>query len=352
MKFANKIKCLILIVSVSFLFGCNSTQEDVHKQITPSSIVEEVSSNHNEKMEVPRSTMEKTINTYGNTPGNLHNGGYAAIQGEWIYYLKEERGDHWEEGELYRVNINDGKKEKISNHAVKYINVIGDWVYYCNLEESKKGIYSIGPIYKVRVDGTGMEKLTTEDSATFFVVENMIYYLNVSDNKIYSMRTDGTQVTQLNDVKTWRIHVMDGSIYYISEGDIYKMNLDGSDKSLVLSGDISNLLVAENFIYYSEGDGGQLFRINIDGTEKLDIIKENISSFNILGDHIYYSVREGEYERNYIYKVDLIGNNKIKISQGGVGSIVGDWNYFYEYYAEWAELERMKLDGSEREKAM
>ena len=38
------------------------------------------------------------INTYGNTTGNIANGGIAAIQGDWIYCTKKVFGD-----DMYRM---------------------------------------------------------------------------------------------------------------------------------------------------------------------------------------------------------------------------------------------------------
>jgi Tol biopolymer transport system component len=109
--------------------------------------------------------------------------------------------------------------------------------------------------------------------------------------------------------------------------------------------------------------------MNLDGTGKTEFSKDIITSFNIQGDHMYYNILGGEFKElspsedelserseyiNTIYRVDLDGNNKTTIAEGGVGNIVGDWNYFYaDYFDENVlELERIRLDGTGREKVI
>ena len=333
------------------MYGCSLAQEQTIDTESSLTINE---NNDSKNTNTLHPTVEKKINSRGNSSENLLHGGFASIQDEWIYYLKESYG-YQVDGELYRINIENGNKERISDDAACYINVIEDWVYYVNTEESENGIYWEGPIYKIKVDGTNRIKLNTDDSTFVNVVDDMIYYANVADNyTIYSMKTDGTQVTKLNDDRSWSLNVTDNWIYYTSNREIYKMKLDGSNKSLILSDNVSGTHVTGNYIFYYQGDEGSLFRINLDGSEKTQITEDVTSNFSVLDNHIYYSIKEVAYEDgfklDYVYRIDIDGKNREKIGQGAVGSIVGDWMYFYQHYAEWAELERMKLDGSQREK--
>lgn len=365
---------MIILLCISLLLGCSSTQktqeaqEEVHEQVILPPELEEDPKPMILKDE-PATPIEKVINTYGNTARNIQNLGYAAMQGDWIYYLREQSDKLQNEGELYRINVINGKKEKISDQPVMSINVVGDWVYYCSQEASGDNKMWNYPIYRTKVDGTMREKLGTIESSLFFVIVDMIYYMDASDRKIYSMRIDGTQVTRLTDEETLEMSVAGQWIYYVADGDIYKIKLDGSEKGLVHSGEVVDLLVEGNSIYYKEGYEGPLLRMNVDGTGKIEFSNDIITSFNIHGDYMYYNIMEGEFKEaslskdelnkrseyiKTIYRVDLDGNNKTTIAEGGVGNIAGEWNYFYaDYFDENVlELERIKLDGTGREKVM
>ncbi len=85
------------------------------------------------------------VNTQGNTPGNIANGGYAAAQGSWIYYSSKS------EGKMYKEKKDGSEKTAVTNDSASDINVIGDWIYYKNNSDS-------GSIYKIKADGTGKTK--------------------------------------------------------------------------------------------------------------------------------------------------------------------------------------------------
>jgi hypothetical protein len=84
--------------------------------------------------------IRETVNEYGNTPGNIINGGYAAIQGDWIYYNNAS-----DDGKLYKIKTDGSGRQKLNDDVSSYINVIGDWIYYTD---------DIGNICKIKTDGS------------------------------------------------------------------------------------------------------------------------------------------------------------------------------------------------------
>ena len=77
-----------------------------------------------------------SVNTIGNSCGNLHSGGTVAQQGDWIYYNK------FPSGGLYKVKIDGTGKIKLNDDSAFAINVVGDWIYYHN-DTGDAGSYKV-----------------------------------------------------------------------------------------------------------------------------------------------------------------------------------------------------------------
>ncbi len=64
------------------------------------------------------------------------------------------------------------------------INVVGDWIYYSNIDDNWK-------IYKIRTDGSGREQVNNDRSWFLSVFGDWIYYEDAADD-IYKVRIDGS----------------------------------------------------------------------------------------------------------------------------------------------------------------
>ena len=89
------------------------------------------------------------INERGNTTSNLSNCGLATIQGDWIYYRSNNKGN------LYKIHIDGTGNVKLNDDSCLYINVVGDWVYYLNDNDSMR-------IYKIKTDGSSRVLLSDD----------------------------------------------------------------------------------------------------------------------------------------------------------------------------------------------
>jgi hypothetical protein len=288
-------------------------------------------------------------NSRGNTSGNIINGGIAAIQGDWIYYRNESDG-----GKLYRINVNNTGREKISDDSIFYINVVGDWVYY-----NGDGDDGIG-LHRVRTNGTGRTVLNNENSHFVHVIGEWIYYKNADTNTAYRMRTDGTSKTKLfDDCESFSI---DNNWIYYSLNDsvnFYKMRTNGTDNKVWWEQDsvfFSIFQYVENGICYDSFIG-----LNIRNAETQNIILSinGIDRFISRGNYIYFTTRRADIG---FYRINIDGleglisispdemDKMTKLSDDAAAyciNIVGNWIYFIngddnKYY-------RMRLDGSQRQ---
>ncbi|CZQ85562.1 Hypothetical protein Tpal_650 [Trichococcus palustris] len=292
------------------------------------------------------------VNIIGNTNGNIINGGYAAQQGDWIYYSTKG---------IYKIKMDGTEKNKIGDDQAKYINVVGDWIYY-----TSQGIY------KMKLDGTEKTMLYNDTVPDFMSVSgDWIYFTNgIYSGNLYKVKTDGSEKTKISSDPIGYMNIQGDWIYYSNGtrkedfkmgniyvpgfGNLYKMKLDGSEKTKISDDILGYINVSGDWIYYvdsvtTENSSGiaNLYRIKTDGTEKNKLNDDETPFINVVGDWIYYS-NGGDSGKLYKMKTDGSGNTKINNDSSGSINVVGDWIY-YTYYSLFGQKEyKIKTDGTGR----
>ncbi|MCL1792299.1 MAG: DUF5050 domain-containing protein [Oscillospiraceae bacterium] len=276
----------------------------------------------------------------GNTPGNIANGGYAAISGDFIYY--SNGNDNWT---LYSVKTNGSGKAKLNDDKSYGINVSGGVVHYINASDNKA-------IYAINTDGTGKRKLDGDEASNLNVSGDFIYYTNESDNgAIYAINTDGTGKKKLDGDKASGISVSGDFIYYTNESDngtIYAINTDGTGKRKLCDDWYARYMnVSGGFIYYSNtGDNKRLYAAKTDGTGAYGLNDDGSHNINVAGDLIFYSnISDG----GKIYMIKAETGEKCKLNDDDSQNInvVGD-RIYYVNISDNYKMYSMNLDGSGR----
>jgi hypothetical protein len=296
--------------------------------------------------------LSKTEESRGNSVGNIVNLGRVAQQGDWIYYVYQDSllsSDirDLSKGHIYKIRLDGSNQQKINEDLSYYLNVLGDWVYYCNLDDDAK-------IYKVRTDGTERTKITDEKSSYLNVLGDWIYYCNWDDGgKIYKIRTDGTERTRINNGKSFSLNVIGDWIYY-SNGDhdskIYRIRTDGSDRKKLNEDRSAHIKVIGDWIYYmnwSRGDGLTLYKIKTDGTNRIKLTDHSVYNFNVADNWVYYTNKS---DGSMIFKVSTDGEgNALIVDDSIIGhlNVADDWIYYING-SENNELYRIRNDGSQR----
>lgn len=289
------------------------------------------------------------VNEYGNTLGNIHSYGDAAVQGEWIFYSYEQLG-------LWKEKLDGSNKQKISDEYAEEINVIGDWIY-CNLIEITENDgfnYNHLGFYKIKVDGSEKVKLLDKRIEAVNVVGGWIYYCSEPEAcKPYKMKTDGTGRIHLNVLPTRCISVDGNWIYYQNGADdnsLYRMGLNGENNQKI--SDVTSyrlhINISGDYLYViGEYPTRGLYKVKKDGSSSVKMIDEQLSYLNVIGEWIYFIIYD-----DGIYKMKTDGTEKQKLYSGDVFSlcIADDWIYFGKW-SEYEEYEkegyyRMKKDGS------
>ena len=253
---------------------------------------------------------------FGNSGGNLNNGGFVASDGEQFYYvLPTEETWEIERGIIVKARV-DGSIAGVLYHGNRphYLNAIGDWVYFT----ARTSEYDKAQIYALRSDGSALRELLSEERF------DRISHVSVADGSIYfiaeTLRIPGTDGT--DDHAIYRIPITGGEAERITEVDFRTQNYAIGDGWITCS------------------SGGETFRIRTDGTDKEIIAEFPLRAVNAAGGKLY------ALQPTDICQMDTDGGNPIALTEGKVivnMNVADGWIY----YCADSSIFKMKTDGSE-----
>lgn len=272
----------------------------------------------------------------------------------WLYYTNSSDG-----ATLYKIRPDGNDRTKLNDEFSFYIYSEDDWVYYQNLDDSDAWVEmglvgEANALYRMRTDGSEKAKLN-DCSSNIKVVDGWVYYISWDDDSdggnLYRVRTNGSNMTKL-DGDSECILVADGWIYYYSRAEdrhfyMYKIRLDGSDKTMLSKEWGSPINVADGWLYYSYDDL-KLCKIRLDGSDRTELNNDRSNDVKVIGDCIYYV---NWSENGNLYKINTEGSGRTKLNNDNCWNItiVDDW-IFYRTNDDNYELYKVRTDGSGRTK--
>lgn len=211
------------------------------------------------------------------------------VVGDYAYYTNK--------GALYRIKTDGSENGFISKD--KYgrvvsgcgLTVSGDWIYYNN---SNDNYY----LYKIKIDGS--QNIKVKEKCHGIVFEgDYCYYVGEDGKNIYRFKTEDPENQELanscisDNAKYDYYNIYGGKLYYVDphSGKIYKMDLDGSNKtcvnnlaeSFIFTNDSSEVgpcgepphlvdpwpifIVGEKIYYYDSNKASKISYIYIDGSD-------------------------------------------------------------------------------------
>lgn len=123
------------------------------------------------------------------------------------------------------------------------------------------------------------------------------------------------------------------------EGNLIRRNRDWTGRMELTANPISYFTVSEKWIYYTDAsDNDQLYRMKIDGSEKSLVVAETVYACALAEDAVYYTTLDGLFRSN----LDGAAQTQLQ-SEGGTPTVVDDWVYYAD---DKQSLSRIKPDGS------
>lgn len=270
------------------------------------------------------------VNGSGNTLSNINNFGIAAVQEGWIYY-----SNYSDSQRLYKMKV-DGSENMLfvkNSINVSHINVVGGWIYYSG---------DNGSVYKVRTDGTGQSVVIDEEVSFLYVSGGYIYFYSSGSLNRMELSTKVVKTLITTDDR-WHYSIGTQGIYFTDGGKLYKTNLNGEGKTLVINESIVDFNVNEKYIFYLTPDQ-KIYRAGIDGKGSTLLAEDRAENMNISGNFIYYI---NAMDRG-LYSISIDGTGRRRLGDNklsGVLNTAADMVLCANFNVS-TPLYSMKADGS------
>lgn len=374
MRIKVRILSLLLALSMVFICGCEgeavsskpaessellvatSSDEPVESPESPSSSKPAESSKEASSSKKPdfastsskksnqKPTVNKTdenVNLYGNSQGNLNGGGWAAIQGDWIYYSTFDA--------FYKMKADGSHNQKIFGDAVSKINVVGDWVYFNRNDNDISRMKTDGSNYKVILKNVGR----------FVVANHKVYYTDSDTGYLYRVDENGAnKVLLIKQDCDLDLNVTDDAIYwYGKDAELCIADINGKNIKCIKDFYPNNLIVDGDFMYYSSN-------LDVADAKTGKPIKQyfretgGVGNMNISNGWIYFTYWE---DSDCIYRLKTDGSQMQKLGNISATSLMvaGDWIFYvkmdYEHNDDGSisgsssDRYRMRVDGSDNQ---
>lgn len=167
----------------------------------------------------------------------------------------------------------------------------------------------------VRYNKEAREPVTlVENCAGFQRVGDRIYYLTGRPGEekgtIGSIRTDGSDRQTLSEQKATQLLVAEDRIYYLTSEfspGIWQMNLDGRNPKKRLNGNCREINRGGGYLYAVTSEGQNLCRLREDGSDSVAeaLPLQNVSNIHIVDGRLYYV----QWDEQSVWRADLDGTN-------------------------------------------
>ncbi|MFY0543908.1 DUF5050 domain-containing protein [Brevibacillus sp. H7] len=290
----------------------------------------------------------------GNTSANNRDVGFEIERNGWIYFVDNNSKSN--NRSIYKMKSDKTGLKKLTNGRIgTNLNLVGDWLYYFSF---------FGGINRVKIDGSASYSYNV-GGEELNVIGNWMYYINPnSGSKIYKHSVDNKKKIVLENRISDNLNVVGNWIYYSVGNAIYKMKLDGSQKTKLRQEKyiVTFMIVDESGknIFYNLANGG-LLKLSTDGKIHRQLIEDLVGSFNEFGDWIYFtSIDLKEIQNinsrgnNSLYRMKKDGTSRQLLSKDGHHTgltISGGWLYYSKKHTGSNDVirYRMKLDGTKNE---
>lgn len=241
--------------------------------------------------------------------GNAANGGFAATDGEYVYYSADDN--------LYKQSLNGGDKTVLAEGTCCAINVYDGYVYY------NKYNFMSGSICRIRTDGSSDEEYITGAAygGCIQVVDGYLYYVSDYEIKKLSIADIGSESLEKTVLgETNDVFVVDnGSIYFLNSDEergaigLASMSTDGDDFRILVEGSCRSINVVDGYVYYIKNPYGNngfnsIYRVGVNGgNEELLLEEEGVFNINVYNNNIYFDREDPEYG---LGSISVSGENK------------------------------------------
>lgn len=251
--------------------------------------------------------IESTLNEfdaspYGTYPSNLSAGGSAVTDGNTIYY---SRLDYYTtdkpEYRLWKYDFTAKKHSQLTEFRTDCLNLWEGRIFYIKNDDKM--------VYSINTGGSDIKQLTQETVNKLLVFEGKLYCL--SDTGFYTIAPDGTGKTVIYSGKITDVW-FDGEVTYIigEENQVYTLN--GGTAAPIEGVFAYSIIVNNGWIYYLNAkDSSFVYKVRIDGTDSRKIYGGICENLLIADGMLYFVSIDIGYN---IIRIDCNGENKTLVN--------------------------------------
>ena len=293
---------------------------------------------------------------FGNTAGNLHNGGLFFEMDGKVYFANPNDNDC-----LYSMDLDETHLKRLSSMRTKYISGANGFLYFY-MDSTKKAGKATGlgaatnqfGIYRCKVNGRNQECLIRDFTGQMQLCGEYVYFQlqKQGGGTLEKIRVDKRDKKTVNTAEMISPVCYDnGVIYYTgvnNDHSIHAIDTHAGDRTYdVLSGHYFFPVVTGGYIYYLNGDSNySLWRTNLYSGETEIVTSERVDNFTMDNQYIYYTYSNGLLSQ--LKRCDLDGDNQFVLFQGVTNSLNLTSKYLYfKVYGNDDVMYHIPLDGSQ-----
>lgn len=219
---------------------------------------------------------EKFIN--GTTTGNLLNYGFAFKKGDDVYFLNTAEGVY-SRGSLIKSNVETQENSLVMEDSGLYMNLVGDWLYYCKPDG----------VYKTELENPNVSLVIEGNISLLQILNDNMYY--VIDGTIDSKTIDGEERDFDIIPNAGGFNIYKEALYYINteNGYICKADLNGNNRETVYEHNVDMFYIIDDVIYFIDSEDRYIKRMTLELEGLETVVKYPCSGFNVNRGGIYYT---------------------------------------------------------------
>jgi len=138
----------------------------------------------------------------------------------------------------------------------------------------------------------------------------------------------------------------------LGEQYLYKSAKDFSENQKLFEGmhGITEINVADGYIYFTDGVGGYLRKMRTDGKKGKLLTWSRVENVIVCGERIYYKTFKMEYDEEKVYSCDLNGRNRIYLAKNVSQFCVDGETIYYTRLDDGHSLWSMDISGKNNRK--
>ncbi len=251
----------------------------------------------------------------GNTQANLmFQGGICTEDVENFYFLAMDQTTY--RFNLIKENKKTKEKEILTDSAAGSLCAVGDYIYFIDVESSG--------VKRITKDGKKIETILETEVKHIDVVGNTLYYIQLDYDNPDNLTLEQCQaLAAQGQMKTYQ--------------RIHKMDLNTKKDKLLTKEGVQTCAVYGDRIYYltsseSTWDNGHLWSIDLNGKNAEAVVSSPVATFMIKDNWLYYvPVYQESYKGSEISSLEALDYRLIKVDLATTETIEMNTEYLTLY---------------------